>query len=56
MSDQERMSLDLAIFSLQSDLARLEANRDKLNESDRAELRIVMARLNSILSARRAAA
>lgn len=50
------MSLDLAIFSLQSDLARLEAHQEKLSESDRAELRIVMARINSILSARRVAA
>lgn len=55
MSDMKRASLEMAIEGLKADLARVERAKGDLLQSDRIELQMVMARLNSLLSQRQAA-
>lgn len=55
MTDMKRASLEMALEGLKADLARVEQRRSDLLQSDRVELQMVMARINSILSQRKAA-
>ena len=55
MNEVNRIALEMALEGFKADLVRIEKLRGELTQSDRAELQIVMARLNSVLSRRQAA-
>lgn len=55
MDELDRINLDMALSGLLAEIAHIELRKTELMSEDRAQLRMVMARLNSLLSEKVAA-